>query len=88
MSIELDAQTQELIEKEIQAGRFQDAAEVVRAAVRHLIVTREDLGHSREEIDAMLGEAIRSLESGEGVDGEEFFAKWETEEREIERRRG
>ena len=88
MSIELDAQTQELIEKEIQAGRFQDAAEVVRAAVRHLIVTREDLGHSREEIDAMLGEGIRSLESGEGVDGEEFFAKWETEEREIERRRG
>jgi hypothetical protein len=33
----------------------------------------------REQIDAMIDEAVASLERGKGVDGEEFFA--EPEER-------
>ncbi|HYW45431.1 MAG TPA: hypothetical protein VE959_21390 [Bryobacteraceae bacterium] len=88
MSIDLDKETQRLIEDELRAGRFQDAAALVGAAVRHFLVTREDLGHTREEIDAMISQAIGSLERGEGVDGEDFFAELEQEERELQRRRG
>ena len=58
------------------------AAALVGAAVRHFLITRQDLGCTREQIDAMITEAVASLERGEGVDGEEFFAELEREERE------
>ena len=61
MSIDLDKETQRLIEDEIRAGRFHDAAAFVGAAVRHFLVTREDLGYTREDIDAMIAQAIDSL---------------------------
>ncbi|MBZ5621983.1 MAG: hypothetical protein LAQ69_25140 [Acidobacteriia bacterium] len=41
MSIDLDQETQRLIEDELRAGRFHDAAPLVGAAVRHFLVTRE-----------------------------------------------
>jgi hypothetical protein len=50
------------------------------------ITTTEDLGHTREQIDAMIAEAIASLERGECVDGEEFFAELETQESDLQRR--
>ena len=87
MSIELDSDTQRLIDHEVQTGRFRDAAAFVRAAVRHFVVTREDLGYSREQIDTMIAEAIASLERGKGVDGEEFFAELERAERKQDRPR-
>ena len=88
MTIEFDKETQRLIEQEIQAGRFPDASSFVGAAVRHFLIAREDLGYTREEIDDMIAQAIASLERGEGVDGEEFFAELENEERELPRQRG
>lgn len=88
MSIDLDKETQRLIDDELRAGRFHDAAAFVGAAVRHFLVTREDFGYRREEIDAMIAQAIGSLERGEGVDGEDFFSGLEKEERDLQRRRG
>ena len=88
MTIDLDKETQHLIDEELRAGRFRDAATLVGAAVRHFLITREDLGYTREQIDAMIAQAIASLERGEGVDGEEFFSELEKEERELQRRRG
>jgi antitoxin ParD1/3/4 len=88
VTIDIDKETQRMIEQEIEAGRFHDAAALVGAAVRHFLITREDLGYTREQIDAMIGQAIASLERGEGVDGEEFFAELEREERALERQRG
>ena len=57
-----------------------NASALVSVAVRHLLATREDLGYSRDQVDAMLGDAVASLERGEGNDGEEFFAKLERED--------
>ena len=87
-SISLDKETQRLIEDELRAGRFHDAAAFVGAAVRYFLVAREDLGYKREEIDAMIARAVDSLERDEGTDGEDFFAELEKEERELQRRRG
>jgi antitoxin ParD1/3/4 len=81
MKIELDNETKQLIDREVEAGRFPDAAAVVGAAVRHLLITREDLGYTRDQIDAMIAQSIASLERGEGVDGEQFFAELEAAER-------
>jgi Arc/MetJ-type ribon-helix-helix transcriptional regulator len=80
MTIDLDKETQRLIEQEVQTGRFHDAAALVSTAVRHLLVTRENFGYTREQIDAMIAESVASLERGEGCDGEDFFAGLELEE--------
>ena len=88
MSIDIDPDTQRLIEREIQAGGFRDAASFVDAAVRHFLITREDLGSTRQQIDAMIAGAVASLDRGEGVDGEEFFAALEREERQLHRQQG
>ena len=88
MSIDLDPETQRLIEQEIQAGGFHDAAALVGAAVRHFLITREDLGSTREQIDTMIAGAVASLDGGEGVDGEEFFAELEREEVRLHRQQG
>jgi hypothetical protein len=40
------------------------------------------------EIDAMIAQAIDSLERGEGVDGEDLFVELGKEERELQRQRG
>jgi len=86
MKIELDNETQQLIDQEIEAGRFPDAAALVGAAVRHLLITREDLGSTRDQIDAMIAQSIASLDRGEGIDGEEFFAELELAERKAQQR--
>jgi antitoxin ParD1/3/4 len=88
ITIDLDTETQRLIDREIQSGRFSDAAALVGAAVRHFLITREDLGCTREQIDAMIAGAIASMERGEGVDGEEFFAELERQEHDLQRQRG
>ena len=87
MTIDLDNETRRLIDKEIQAGHFRNAAAFVRAAVQHFLITRDDIGYTREQIDTMIAQAVASLERGEGVDGEEFFAELEREESELLRRR-
>jgi antitoxin ParD1/3/4 len=87
MSIDFDKETERFIENELRAGRFHDAASLIGAAVRHLLITREDIGYSRAEIDTMIAQAIDSFERGEGMDGEDFFAELEKEERELQRRR-
>ena len=82
MTVDLDQETQQLIEREIRSGHFRDARELVGAAIRHMLITRDDLGYSRDEIDALIAQSIASLDRGEGSDGEEFFQNLERIERE------
>ena len=88
MTINVDNETRRLIEQEIQAGHFRNPAAFVGTAVRHFLITREDLGYTREQVDSMIAQAIASLERGDGVDGEEFFAELERDEGELQRLRG
>ena len=73
MTLDLDRKVEHLIEQEVANGRFPNAASVIDAAVQHLIDSRQQLNHSRAEIDRKLGSAIDSLDRGEGIDGETFF---------------
>ena len=88
MTVDLDKETQRLIEQELLADRFPDASTLVGAAVRWFLITKRDSGYTRQEIDAGISQAIASLQRGEGVDGEVFFTELEREQRKLQRPRG
>ena len=74
MDVKLDAETEKLVQKEIETGRFPDAAALVGTALQHYLMARE-LGeeYTREEIDGKIARGLAQLDAGQGVDGEEFF---------------
>ena len=86
MTVDLDQETQQLIEHEIQSGHFRDARELVGAAIRHLLITRDSLGYTRDEIDALIAQSIASLDRGS--DGEEFFENLERAEGKVRLKHG
>lgn len=74
MEVKLDAETEKLVQKEIETGRFPDAAALVGTALQHYFIAREfGEEYTREEIDEKIGRGLAQLEVGEGVDGEAFF---------------
>jgi Arc/MetJ-type ribon-helix-helix transcriptional regulator len=89
MTIELDEETQRLIEREVGAGHFTDAAAFLGCTVKHFVALRQDLGYGtdydKDQVETMISGAIASRERGEGMDGDEFFAQLE-EEAELRRR--
>jgi len=74
MDVKLDGETERLVQQEVAAGRFPDAAALVDTALHHYLIARE-LGeeYTREEIEAKIARGLAQLEAGEGIDGEEFF---------------
>lgn len=88
ISLDLDKETQDLIRKELQAGRFPNASALVGAAVKHYIIARE-LGeeYTPQEIEEKIARGIAQLEGGEGVDGDEFFEKLRLRGEDLRRRR-
>ena len=86
MTIHPDQRTAALIQREIDGGRFKDANAVVETAVQNLAASRLEIGLSREDLDATLAAAIKALDRGEGIDGDQFFAELEREENEMRRR--
>jgi predicted transcriptional regulator len=74
MDVKLDAETEKLVQKEIETGRFPDPATLVGVALQHDLIAREfGEEYTREEIDEKIRRGLAQLEAGEGVDGEEFF---------------
>ncbi|HMD31906.1 MAG TPA: hypothetical protein VKG84_08340 [Candidatus Acidoferrales bacterium] len=74
MQIKPDPDTEKLIEKELEEGRFPDASSLVGVALKHFLIARE-LGeeYTREQIGAKVDRGLAELEAGEGLDGEAFF---------------
>lgn len=86
MTIEFDEETQRLIDGEVGSGHFSDAAALLDCAVKQFVALRQDLGYSKDQIEAMIADAVASLDRGDGMDGDEFFAQLEKEEAELRRR--
>jgi antitoxin ParD1/3/4 len=85
MTIDLDNETQHLIEQGLQSGRFTSAAELVREAV-HLLEQRDRILALRaQEIRKQIGDGIESLRRGMGLDGEAVFDRIEAELDTLER---
>ena len=74
MDVKLDAATENLVKKELDTGRFPDAAALVSTALQHYLIAREfGEEYTREEIDGKIARGLAQLEAGKGIDGEEFF---------------
>ena len=78
MNVSLRPELERFVQERVASGRYRSAGEVLEAALS-LLQEREE--HEREQeaklaaLRADIEEGIASLERGEGVDGEEFFAK-------------
>jgi Arc/MetJ-type ribon-helix-helix transcriptional regulator len=87
MEVKLDTETEKLVQKEIETGRFPNAAALVGVALQHYFIAREfGEEYTREEIDEKIGRGLAQLEAGEGVDGEEFFERLKKRGQEIRSR--
>ena len=74
MDVKLDAETEKLVKKELDKGRFSDASTLVTTALQHYFIAREfGEEYTREEIDRKIARGLAQLDEGRGVDGEEFF---------------
>jgi antitoxin ParD1/3/4 len=87
MNVNLTPELEKLVHKRVKTGRYNSASEVVREALRLL----DDKGKVRAaELAGFRGEMDRrvaSLDRGEGMDGEEFFAGLERDEDALRRKR-
>jgi antitoxin ParD1/3/4 len=76
MDVKLDAETEKLVQKEMETGRFPDPATLVGVALQHYFIAREfGEEYTREEIDEKIARGLAQLDAGQGVDGEEFFER-------------
>jgi antitoxin ParD1/3/4 len=87
MNVNLTPELEKLVHSKVKTGRYNSASEVVREALRlledHDHVRAAHLAGFRKEIDRRSA----SLDRGESVDGEEFFAELERDEAALRRKR-
>jgi len=75
MNIELSPEVEELLRKKIGAGTYASENDVLHQALRLLEEQDEYLELHREEIRGKIDEARRSLDRGEGIDGEQVIER-------------
>ena len=87
MNVNLTPELNKLVQDKVKSGRYNSASEVVREALRlledHDKARAAQLAEFRGEIDRRLA----SLDRGESIGGEEFFAELEREESALRRKR-
>ncbi len=78
MNVSLGTKWEQFVDAKVQTGDFQTASEVLREGLRLLeerdLVKRLSVG-SIEELQGKLLAGIKSLDQGQGVDGEEAFKR-------------
>ena len=68
MNVSLTPELEKYIQDKVETGRYTSASEVVREALR--LLEQKEI----KEFQAELDRRIASLDRGEGIDGEKFFA--------------
>jgi antitoxin ParD1/3/4 len=80
MNVHLTEELEQLVQSRVKSGRYGSASEVVRDALR-LLADRDELMELRkQELRKKIAQGFDSLQRGEGVAGDEFFAQLEREE--------
>ena len=87
MNIHLTPELEKLVQEKVDSRQYDSVGEVVVHALRLL----EEHGHiqerRRQEIRRKIAEGLESLDRGEGVAGQEVFARLEAELDDLERGR-
>ena len=88
MNVNLTPELETLVQNTVKTGRYNSASEVVRDALR-LFEQRERIRELQiRDIRKKIDEGWRSLERGEGIDGQEFFRTLERGEQRLTRKPG
>ena len=73
MNVSLTPELEAMVHERVRAGRYTSASEVIREALR-LLADRDEFRRARlAEIRGKVDEGLRSLESGEGRDGDQVI---------------
>ena len=80
MNVHLTQELEQLVQNRVKSGRYNSASEVVRDALRLLADRDELMDLRKQELRKKIAQGLDSLQRGEGVDGDEFFAQLEQEE--------
>jgi antitoxin ParD1/3/4 len=73
VNVSLTPELEALVHERVRSGRYTSASEVVREALR-LLVDRDEIRQARlDEIRGKVDEGLRSLERGEGRDGDDVI---------------
>ncbi|MBL8295260.1 MAG: type II toxin-antitoxin system ParD family antitoxin [Bryobacterales bacterium] len=85
MNVHLTQELEHLVQSRVKSGRYASASEVVRDALRLLADRDEMMELRKQELRTKIAQGLDSLQRGEGVDGDEFFAQLEREESAFEK---
>ena len=80
MNVHLTQELEQLVQSRVKSGRYGSASEVVRDALRLLADRDEMIELRKQELRKRIAQGLDSLQRGEGVDGDEFFAQLAREE--------
>jgi antitoxin ParD1/3/4 len=87
MKVDLPPELEDLVETKVKSGNYGSAGEVIREALGLLEERDQMLVLQKEEIEGKIAAGLKSLERGEGVDGEKVFDRIDAEFDELERAR-
>lgn len=73
MNVSLTPELVAFVEGQVASGRYRSASEVVRQGLREL----QEREEWKAEVRAKIEEAVKSVEAGRTVDGEQFMDRWE-----------
>ncbi len=84
MNISLTSELEQLVNDQVNSGKYNSISEMIGEALR-LLLERDRLQEERlAELKAKIRVGIEELDRGEGIDGEEVFAEIEEDIRRIE----
>lgn len=85
MNVSLTPELEKYIQKKVRSGRYTSASEVVRKALR-VLTAKDEKEQALTGFQAELDRRVASLDRGEGMDGEKFFATLRKRTRSLQRK--
>lgn len=74
LTVSLTTEWEEFIEERVKSGRYLSASEVVRDALRQLLMRENEQAAELERLRSQIGVGLEQARAGELLDGEEVFA--------------
>jgi len=79
LNFQLGGHSEEFVQGQLSSGRYTDATDVVRDALRLMEERDQVLAVYKDELSRKIEAGYRSLQEGRHCDGDEFFAQLDAE---------
>ncbi len=79
INFQLGGHSEEFVQTQLDAGRYSDATEVVRDALRLMEEHERAIALHRDELARKIEAGYQSLQEGRHCDGDEFMAELDAE---------